>query len=98
MKEDNLSKYIKLAVVLLHDIIPVGFLISIGSAENTDFAGLGFLIGLFLLIVFNLWALFVYKLTKRIEGPVQREVSFYVLVFSFLYAPAFIWLLDRLFY
>lgn len=102
MQKDNLFKYIKLTVVLLHDIVPVWFLISIDSAESTDYAGLGILIGLFFLIVFNLWALLIYKLTKRIEKPVLREVSFYILLFLFSYGPilgpTFMWLLDMLFY
>ena len=96
MKKENLSKYIKITVVLLNNILPICYLVSIGSAKNTDFAALGFLIGLIYLIVFNLWALLMYYLTKQIQKPVVRDVLFYIFVLLFMYAPLILWLPEKI--
>lgn len=96
MKEKR-AKYIKIAIVLLHNIIPICYLVSIGTAENTDFAALGFLIGLICLIAFNLWALLMYYLTKQIQKTALREIIFYASVLLPIYAPFVLWVLENIF-
>jgi len=92
MKKGNISKYIKLAIVLLIDTLPVWFAIRVATADDD----VGFNLGLpaFLLMVmflvllfFNLWALLMYSLTKSIKRLWLREVLFYLsllLYFCFL--------------
>lgn len=88
MKKDNLSNYCKLATVLFLDVIPVWFLISLSSSKNMDdFVGLGFLIGFFFLLVFNVGAFIIYRLTKLIKRIWLRDIVFYLLLFSFFFIP-----------
>lgn len=93
MKKDTLFNYIKLATVLLINVVPISTLISISKVEYSEFGDtLALLITLFFLIAFNLWALIIFYFTKHIERPWLREISFYVLLFSFIYIPLIMWL------
>jgi hypothetical protein len=48
---------------------------------------LALFIVLFFLIVFNLWALIIYFLTKQIKRPSLRDILFYLLLFLFYFSP-----------
>ena len=91
MRKRDLSKYFKLAAVLLYNISFVWYLVAVSRTDNS-FMAIAFIISIIILIIFNLWALLIYKLTKRIQKPVQREVAFYVLLFLTI-----IWLLYTFF-
>ena len=98
MKRNNISKYCKLATVLLIDVIPIFFTVTM-TATDIESSGFNYLVLMIILLfffVFNLWALLIYKLTKKIKEPVRREVSFYVLLF--LYGPGIVLLLSLLFW
>jgi hypothetical protein len=97
MKKYSISNYCKLAAVLFCNAIPVWYLISNSIAAGSHFSFTGFLFVMIFLLIFNLWVLLVYELTKWIQKPVLREVLFYVLLFLFMYSPTIIGLLMRLF-
>ena len=81
MKKENISKYCKLATVLLINIVPVRGLISANEVEYGEFVdSLALLIILFFLVVFNIWAVILYFFTKHIERLWLRDTVFYVLL------------------
>jgi hypothetical protein len=91
MKTATISKYCKLAVVLLLNVLPVWFLVSLMiNGSDTDFIGFGLLMGFFFFLALNIWALVVYFITKPIRRIWLREVLFYVLLFMFQLSPLLI--------
>lgn len=88
MTKRNLLKYCKIGTVLLLDVIPVWFLVSIYfNSGDTDFAALGFMVGLVGLVMFNLWAFALYHLTNLIKRIWLREVVFYLVLLHSSFAP-----------
>ena len=82
MKKEKLSKYFKLATVLLINFLPIWFLVILSNAQD-------FVMGLFYLISFNLWALFIHYFTKWIKRLWVRNLTFYILLLLFLLDPSF---------
>jgi hypothetical protein len=91
MKKNNISKYCKLATVLLFDAIPVWFTISLSiNGSDTDFMGFWLMIIYLFFLVFNVWALIIYYLTKQIKKLWLRDILFYLLLFLYLSIPFFL--------
>jgi hypothetical protein len=90
MKNNNISKYCKLAMVLLIDVIPVWFTISVNIyGSDTDFIGF-WLMQIFVFFFFwNVWTLIIYCFTKRIKNLWLRDILFYFLLLLFLFSPIY---------
>ncbi|MDL2306339.1 hypothetical protein LJC72_13565, partial [Bacteroides sp. OttesenSCG-928-D19] len=82
MKKKNISKYCKLAIVLLINAIPIAFTIGVTTANDvdSDFLGIGLVVMFLFFLVFNLWALIMYFLTKQINRVWLRDLLFYLLL------------------
>jgi hypothetical protein len=52
--------------------------------------GFWLMIMYFFFIVFNVWALIIYHLTKQIKRLWLRDILFYLLLFLFLSIPFFL--------
>jgi hypothetical protein len=90
MKKGDVSKYCKVAIVLLFDAIPVWFTVSVSvCGSNTDFMGFWLMIMYFFFFVFNVWALVIYHFTVRIKNLWLRDILFYLLILLFLSIPFF---------
>jgi hypothetical protein len=92
MKKGNLSKYCKLATVLLIDVIPVWIITTWATNDedlNSDFLAFGLLIMFLLFFFWNIWAFIIYYLTKRIKKPWLCDILFYILLFLFLFFPLY---------
>lgn len=88
MKKDKISKYFKLATVLLIDALFIYLIIGLSRATNSDFAGLGMVVIFISLLAFNFWAIIIYFLTKLIKKHLLRNILFYILLFlSFFIIP-----------
>lgn len=92
MKKGDILKNCKLAVVLLINSMPIWFTIRAITADNvdSDFLGLGLIFIFLFFLIFNVWALIVYFLTKLIKRVWLREILFYLLLLSFLFSPLLI--------
>ena len=98
MKKEKLSKYFKLATVLLIDAIPVFFTIRMTTTdiESSGFNWLVIMMMFLFFFVFNIWALIIYYLTKLIKRLWLRDILFYFLSFLFLFVPILYLLLKQL--
>jgi hypothetical protein len=91
MKTATISKYCKPAVVLLLNVLPVWFLVSLMiNGSDTDFIGFGLLMGFFFFLALTIWALVIYFITKPIRRIWLRDLLFYVLLFMFQLSPLLI--------
>jgi hypothetical protein len=96
MKKGSLSKYCKLGAVLLIDLIPAWIIIvwlTNGFDINTDFVGLMMMVIILFFLVFNVWALIIYALTKQIRKLWLRDVLFYLLLLLYLIVPGYLMLM-----